>query len=54
MIVNKQEIRKLFDSLPKKWRQAITKMLQKSKQELPLLNKEIENFALTLQNIKSP
>jgi len=29
------------------------KMLQKSKQELPLLNKENESLALALQNTKS-
>ena len=49
MIVDKQEIRRLFDSLPKKWRQAILRMLEKAKSELPLLNEEIEKLEFTLQ-----
>lgn len=50
VIVNKEELLKLFNSLPKKWRQAIMRMLEKSKQELPLLNDEIDKLTLTLQN----
>ncbi len=50
MIVDKQEIKRLFDSLPKKWRQAIVRMLEKSKKELPLLEEEIKVLAFTLQN----
>ncbi len=50
VIVDKQEIRKLFDSLPKKWRQAILRMLERSKQEFPLLIKEIEEISFALQN----
>lgn len=52
VIVDRQEIRKLFDSLPKKWRQAILRMLERAKQELPLLNEEIGQLGSTLQNIK--
>lgn len=50
VIVDKQEIKRLFDSLPKKWRQAIGRMLEKSKKELPLLEEEIKALAFTLQN----
>lgn len=53
VIVDKQEMRKLFDSLPKKWKQAILRMLEKSKQEIPLLMKEIEDLGFTLQNIEN-
>ena len=49
MIVDKQKICKLFMSLPKKWKQSILRMLEKSKQELPLLIKEIGELTITLQ-----
>lgn len=52
VIVDKREVKKLFDALPKKWRQAITKMLEKSKQEFPLLINEIGALNSTLQNPK--
>ncbi|MCM8796557.1 MAG: nucleotidyltransferase domain-containing protein [Candidatus Omnitrophica bacterium] len=48
VIVNRQEIKRLFDSLPKRWRGAILRMLEKSKSELPLFNDEIEELGLTL------
>lgn len=51
VIVNKQELLELFNSLPKKWKIAIMRMLEKSKTELPLLNEEIEKLELTLQNV---
>jgi hypothetical protein len=51
VIVDQQEIKQLFESLPKKWRQAILRMLGKSKIELPLLNEEIEKLELTLQGV---
>lgn len=51
VIVDKQEIKRLFDSLPRKWRQAILRMFEKSKTELPLLNEEIEKLKLTLQGV---
>jgi hypothetical protein len=47
-IVEPQEMRKLFNSLPKKWRQTILKILDRSKTELPLLIKEIESLEITL------
>lgn len=49
VIVDKVKIRKLFDSLPDKWRDAIFKMLGKAEKELPLFAEEIENVRLTLQ-----
>jgi hypothetical protein len=51
VIVDKQKIKRLFDSLPKKWRHAILRMIEKSKTELPLLNEEIEKLKFTLQNV---
>ncbi len=51
-IVNKQEIQKLFQALPKKWGQSVLKMLKKAETEFPLLNEEIEKIIFTLQNIK--
>ncbi|MFH0888169.1 MAG: GSU2403 family nucleotidyltransferase fold protein, partial [Planctomycetota bacterium] len=50
VIVDKKEIRDLFDSLPPKWRRAILKMLNKAEREIPLLSKEIKNLDFTLQN----
>ncbi len=52
VIVDKKEVRGLFDSLPKKWKQAILRMLEKSRQGLPLLTKEIDELALTLQKVE--
>ncbi|MBL7130846.1 MAG: hypothetical protein ISS45_05550 [Candidatus Omnitrophica bacterium] len=49
VIVNKKEILKLFNSLPRKWKAAIMRMIKKSKDELPLLIEEIEKLELTLQ-----
>jgi len=49
VIVDKQKIKRLFDSLPKKWRQAMLRILEKSKKELPLLEEEIKMLAFTLQ-----
>ena len=49
IIVDKQGVCKLFNSLPKKWKQSIVRMLEKSKRELPLLSKEIDELAVTLQ-----
>ncbi len=50
VIVEKQEIQKLFNSLPKKWRRAILRMLERAKDALPLLVEEIDKIELTLQN----
>jgi len=51
VIVDKHKIKGLFDSLPKKWRQAILRMLERSKSELPLLNEDIEKLEFTLQGV---
>lgn len=52
VIVDTKEIQKLFESLSKRWKQAILSMLEKSKQELPLLNEEIDKLEFTLQSSK--
>jgi hypothetical protein len=52
VIVDAKEIQKLFESLPKRWKQAILSMLEKSKRELPLLNEEIDKLEFTLQSNK--
>ena len=53
VIVRLEEMRKLFNSLPKKWKQSVLRMLEKSRQELPLLSDEIEALSVTLQNAQS-
>lgn len=52
VIVDTKEIQELFESLPKKWKQAILRMLDKSKRELPILNEEIDKLESTLQSSK--
>ena len=49
MIVNRQDMQKLFHPLPKGWRQAILKTLEKARQELPLLSEEVDSLSFTLQ-----
>lgn len=49
VIVDEEEIYKLFVSLPKKWRQAILNMLEKAKEELILYIDEINALERTLQ-----
>lgn len=49
MIVNRQDIQKLFHPLPKGWKQAILKTLAKARRELPLLSEEVDNLSVTLQ-----
>ncbi|MEW6100832.1 MAG: GSU2403 family nucleotidyltransferase fold protein [Candidatus Omnitrophota bacterium] len=51
VIVDKKEIQELFLTLPKKWRQAVLRMLDKSKAEFPLMGQEIGKLSLTLQNV---
>lgn len=51
VIADPKKMQGVFNTLPKKWKQAIIKMLEKSRQELPLLSKEIDSLHLTLQNI---
>jgi len=48
-IVEGEEINTLFVSLPKKWKQSIINMLEKSKNELPLYTTEIAKLEDTLQ-----
>ena len=48
-IAGKQKLLELFNSLPRKWKAAIMRMTEKSKDELPLLIEEIEKLELTLQ-----
>ena len=48
-IANDQQVKNLFDSMPKKWKQTILKMLEKAKKELPLLTEDIDKLELTLQ-----
>lgn len=50
VIVDNRSMQKLFKSLPKKWRAAIIRMLDKAKKNLPLLLEETEKLELTLQN----
>jgi len=53
-IVNHKELKQTFDELPKKWKKAILKMLDKAKYELLLLDKEIDLLTSTLQNDDNP
>ncbi len=52
VILDSKEIQKLFISLPKKWKQAILRMLEKSKRELPMLSEEVDKLEFTLQSSK--
>ena len=52
VVVDKKEIYELFNSFPKKWKQAILKMLERSESELPTLSDEINNLIFTLQVTK--
>lgn len=47
---NDYEVKRLFDSLPKKWRQNILQTVKNAGNDLPLLNKESERLFLTLQS----
>lgn len=49
VVVNPEDMQKVFRPLPKGWRQSILRTLEKTKQKLPLLNKEAGNLSLTLQ-----
>lgn len=48
--LNDNEIRKLFNSLPKNWKQNILRTFEFARTELPLLREEAERLFLTLQN----
>jgi len=52
VIVDDQEMKQLFQSLPKRWREVIIRMLGKAETELPLLSEEIEKLEFALQNIE--
>ena len=52
VIIETEELQKLYNSLPKKWKQAIIKMLEKAVKEFPLLDKETNRLSFTLQNAK--
>lgn len=48
--LNDNDIRNLFDSLPKNWKENIFRTLKSAGTELPLLREEAERLFLTLQN----
>ncbi len=50
VILSKEDLQKSFNSLPKGWKLAIQRMLEKSREELPSLSNEIEVLVFTLQN----
>ncbi len=50
VIADAQRIKNLFDSLPRKWKLAILRTLEKAEKEIPLLSQEIEKLKFTLQN----
>lgn len=47
---NDNDIRTLFDSLPKNWKENILRTLESARTELPLVREEAERLLLTLQN----
>jgi hypothetical protein len=53
VVIDRKELRKVFESLPKKWRIAVLKMLGKAKAELPLMAEEIADLEFVLQNKKA-
>jgi hypothetical protein len=42
-------MQELFKALPRKWKLAILKVLDKAKIELPLIGEDIDSLQLTLQ-----
>jgi len=50
MIVSQQDIYETYKTLPRKWKQTILRMLERAKQELPLLTEETKALSFTLQN----
>lgn len=52
VIVDGSELQKLFTSLPKKWKQSILRVIEKTKKEFPLLLDEIDKLEFTLQHVK--
>ncbi|PIV52732.1 MAG: hypothetical protein COY53_02005 [Elusimicrobia bacterium CG_4_10_14_0_8_um_filter_37_32] len=51
-IVDKEKLKYIYSSFPKKWQKKIIVNLEKSKSLLPLLEERIDKIILTLQNIK--
>ena len=49
VIVDDKRIKELFTSLPRKWKQAILRMLKKAEKELSLYDEEISELEFTLQ-----
>lgn len=49
-ILDDYEVKRLFDSLPKKWRQSILQTVKNAGTELPLLHKESDRLLLALQS----
>jgi hypothetical protein len=49
VIVDSAEIKTLFDTLPKGWRSAILRVVDKAPGSLPLLREEIDTLKFTLQ-----
>lgn len=50
VILDKKETQELFVLLPRKWKKAIIKMLEKAREVLPLLKEETEKLQFTLQD----
>lgn len=48
-ISDHQYLKKQFDKFPKKWKEAVFRVLEKNKEKLPLFDKEIEEVVITLQ-----
>jgi len=51
-IVDKKEMRKIFQSLPGKWQKTIFRALEGAETELPLLKADIDRLKFTLQEVK--
>lgn len=51
-IVGREDMQKLFRTLPRGWRQPILRTLEKAEKELPLLREEVENLRFTLQEVQ--
>lgn len=50
-ILDAQEIKSLFETLPKGWKNSILIILDKAKELLPLMSAEADKLKLTLQNV---
>lgn len=52
VILDLKELQNSFEFLPKGWRQAIIRTLEKAQEKLPLLSEEINRLHLTLQKVE--